>query len=218
MTQPSPPLKSQFFQLAWHNDPEQGGIAGDPHAKLALLTCTAIRFVHPPLVLTHEEYQDLRWLLDQPPPTTDTNEVSLWGTILRPGSPREARVHYWLPWSELGQPALGTEKKPLVSAIFRIHQYLKTLYTPGQAIILFRIGNFYETYDENVRTVARILDIVLASRPVEGNQRTSLAGFPVFSAEGYIKKLTQAGYIVVKCEKVDRSHSTGGVTGSTAIG
>lgn len=93
----------------------------------------------------------------------------------------------------------------MVSAIFRIHQYLKTLYMPGQAIILFRIGNLYETYDEDARTVAGILDIVLASRPVEGNQRTSLAGFPVFSAEGNIKKLTQAGYIVIKCEKVDAS-------------
>lgn len=205
MTQPSPPLKSQFFQLAWRNDPEQGDIASDSYAKLALLTCTAIRFVHPPLILTLEEYQDLRRLLDQPLPVTDTSEVSLWGTILRPGSPREARVHYWLPWSELGQPVLDTEKKPMVSAIFRIHQYLKTLYTPGQTIIFFRIGNFYETYNEDARMVARILDIVLASRPVEGRQRTSLAGFPVFSAEGNIKKLTQAGYIVIKCEKVDAS-------------
>jgi hypothetical protein len=61
-----PPRKSRFFQLIWGNDPEQdGGVDGEPPGQLAFLTCLSIRFVHPPLILTQDEMQDLRWLLNQ---------------------------------------------------------------------------------------------------------------------------------------------------------
>lgn len=204
-------LKSRFFQLAWGNDPEQAAVAGDV-AQLAILTCTSIRFVHPPLVLTPEECQDLRWLLDQPLPATEVKEISLWGTVFRPSSTGEGvRFHYWLPLGEWGLQVPRGEKKPVAPAIFQLHRYLKTLYPPEQALVFFRVGDFCETYAEDARTAARVLDIVLASRPVEDNQRTPLAGFPVFSADGYIKKLNQAGYLVVKCERVDAPHA-GGVT------
>ena len=57
-------------------------------------------------------------------------------------------------------------------------QYLsiKSQYT--DCVLLFRLGDFYETFDEDARIVARVCDIVLTSRPVGNDQRVPLAGVP----------------------------------------
>lgn len=66
MKRQPPPRRSRFFRLVWGNDPEQsGGAGGELPGQLAFLTCFSIRFVHPPLILTQDEIQDLRWLLNQ---------------------------------------------------------------------------------------------------------------------------------------------------------
>ena len=72
---------------------------------------------------------------------------------------------------------------------------------PG-TIVLFRLGDFYETFDDDARTVAQVCDIVLTSRPVGKNQRVPLAGVPYHSVETYIARLLQAGYKVAIVEQV----------------
>jgi len=70
------------------------------------------------------------------------------------------------------------------------------------AILFFRLGDFYETFDEDAKIVAQVCDIVLTSRPVGKNQRVPLAGVPYHSAETYIAKLINAGYKVAIVEQV----------------
>ena len=72
---------------------------------------------------------------------------------------------------------------------------------PG-VILFFRLGDFYETFDEDARTVAEVCDIVLTSRPVGNEQRVPLAGVPHHAADGYIAKLVCAGYKVAIAEQM----------------
>jgi DNA mismatch repair protein MutS len=81
-------------------------------------------------------------------------------------------------------------------------QYLQIKKQYPDAILLFRLGDFYETFDEDAKVVAQTCDIVLTSRPVGKNQRVPLAGVPYHAVEGYIAKLINAGYKVAICEQV----------------
>ena len=81
-------------------------------------------------------------------------------------------------------------------------QYLQIKKQYPDAILLFRLGDFYETFDEDAKVVAQTCDIVLTSRPVGKNQRVPLAGVPHHAVEGYIAKLINAGYKVAICEQV----------------
>ena len=81
-------------------------------------------------------------------------------------------------------------------------QYLRIKKQFPETIVLFRLGDFYETFDEDARLVARVCDIVLTSRPVGKDQRVPLAGVPYHSVEGYIAKLIQAGYKVAIVEQI----------------
>ena len=81
-------------------------------------------------------------------------------------------------------------------------QYLQIKKQYPDVILLFRLGDFYETFDEDAKVVAKTCDIVLTSRPVGKNQRVPLAGVPYHAIEGYIAKLINAGYKVAICEQV----------------
>jgi DNA mismatch repair protein MutS len=81
-------------------------------------------------------------------------------------------------------------------------QYLQIKKQYPDAILLFRLGDFYETFDEDAKVLAQTCDIVLTSRPVGKNQRVPLAGVPHHAVEGYIAKLINAGYKVAICEQV----------------
>jgi len=81
-------------------------------------------------------------------------------------------------------------------------QYLKIKQQYPDAIVLFRLGDFYETFDEDARTAARELDLVLTSRPVSKGQRVPMAGVPHHAVEGYIARLISKGYKVAICEQV----------------
>ncbi len=81
-------------------------------------------------------------------------------------------------------------------------QYLRIKKQYPDTIVLFRLGDFYETFDDDARIVARVCDIVLTSRPVGKDQRVPLAGVPYHSVEGYIAKLLQAGHKVAIVEQI----------------
>jgi len=80
-------------------------------------------------------------------------------------------------------------------------QYLQIKQQYPDTILFFRLGDFYETFDEDARVVAQVCDIVLTSRPIGKGQRVPLAGVPYHSADTYIAKLLQAGYKVAICEQ-----------------
>jgi DNA mismatch repair protein MutS len=82
------------------------------------------------------------------------------------------------------------------------HQYLQIKKQYPDTIVLFRLGDFYETFDEDAKIVAEVCDIVLTSRPVGKNQRVPLAGVPYHAVEGYLAKLIKAGHKVAIVEQV----------------
>ncbi|MCS7259330.1 MAG: DNA mismatch repair protein MutS, partial [Anaerolineae bacterium] len=82
------------------------------------------------------------------------------------------------------------------------HQYLQIKKQYPDAIVFFRLGDFYETFDEDARIVSQVCDIVLTSRPVGKNERVPLAGVPYHAADGYIARLIHAGYKVAIVEQV----------------
>jgi DNA mismatch repair protein MutS len=81
-------------------------------------------------------------------------------------------------------------------------QYLRIKKQYPETIVLFRLGDFYETFDDDAKIIAQVCDIVLTSRPVGKNQRVPLAGVPYHSVDGYIAKLIQAGHKVAIVEQV----------------
>ncbi|MFQ6001241.1 MAG: DNA mismatch repair protein MutS, partial [Anaerolineae bacterium] len=81
-------------------------------------------------------------------------------------------------------------------------QYLEIKKRYPDAIVFFRLGDFYETFDEDAKTVSRICDIVLTSRPVSKGKRVPMAGVPHHAADGYIAKLIGAGHKVAIVEQV----------------
>ena len=65
-------------------------------------------------------------------------------------------------------------------------QYLDVKRRHPDAILLFRIGDFYEAFDDDARLLARELDIVLTSKPMGRNVRVPLAGVPHHSLERHL--------------------------------
>ena len=81
-------------------------------------------------------------------------------------------------------------------------QYLRIKKQYPDTIVFFRLGDFYETFDDDAKRVAQVCDIVLTSRPVGKDQRVPLAGVPYHSVEGYLAKLIQAGHKVAMVEQI----------------
>ncbi len=71
------------------------------------------------------------------------------------------------------------------------------------AILFFRMGDFYEMFDDDARIASEILGIALTSRDHGLGERTPLAGVPYHSAERYLSKLLRAGFKVAVCEQVE---------------
>ncbi len=81
-------------------------------------------------------------------------------------------------------------------------QYLDVKAQHPDAVVFFRLGDFYETFDDDATTVARELDLVLTSRPQGKHHRVPMAGVPHHSAENYIARLIAKGYKVALCEQM----------------
>jgi len=81
-------------------------------------------------------------------------------------------------------------------------QYLEIKRQYPNAILFFRLGDFYETFDQDAEIAARELDIVLTSRPVGKGVRVPLAGIPHHAVENYLARLIERGYHVAICEQV----------------
>jgi DNA mismatch repair protein MutS len=75
------------------------------------------------------------------------------------------------------------------------------------ALLLFRVGDFYETFGEDAVKTAQILNIVLTNRN-NGSERTELAGFPHHSLNTYLPKLVKAGQRVAICDQLEDPKQT----------
>src|SRR5680860_635689 len=82
---------------------------------------------------------------------------------------------------------------------------IKTKYP--DALLLFRVGDFYETFGEDAVKASRILGIILTHRN-NGGDRTELAGFPHHSLNTYLPKLVKAGQRVAICDQLEDPKAT----------
>src|SRR3954463_11375216 len=81
-------------------------------------------------------------------------------------------------------------------------QYLSLKSQYPDCILFFRLGDFYETFDDDAKIIAKVCDVVLTSRPVGNDLRVPLAGVPYHSVDGYIARLIEAGYRVAVADQV----------------
>ena len=88
-------------------------------------------------------------------------------------------------------------------------QYLEIKRQYPNAILFFRLGDFYETFDEDAEITSRELDIVLTSRPIGKGLRAPLAGIPFHAVDNYLARLVEKGYHVAICEQIGNQPSKG---------
>ncbi|HWO40302.1 MAG TPA: DNA mismatch repair protein MutS, partial [Candidatus Eisenbacteria bacterium] len=84
-----------------------------------------------------------------------------------------------------------------------MQQYLRVKERYRDAILFFRLGDFYEMFFEDALTASRILDIALTSRNRNEASAVPLCGVPYHAAEPYIRKLLEAGHKIAICEQVE---------------
>jgi DNA mismatch repair protein MutS len=80
-------------------------------------------------------------------------------------------------------------------------QYLRIKKQYPDTIVFFRLGDFYETFDDDAKTVANVCNIVLTSREMGSDARVPLAGVPYHAVETYLARLINAGYKVAIVEQ-----------------
>jgi len=84
-----------------------------------------------------------------------------------------------------------------------MRQFLLVKQRHKDAIVLFRAGDFYETFYEDAETASRVLGITLTSRDKGSDNPVPMAGVPYHSIDPYVHKLIQAGYKVAVCEQME---------------
>src|SRR6201986_3463798 len=98
-----------------------------------------------------------------------------------------------------------TEETPLMQQ----HKAIKTKYP--DAVLLFRVGDFYETFNEDAHIAARVLGITLTKRSNGSASAVDLAGFPHHSLDTYLHKLVKAGYRVAICDQLEDPKTVKGI-------
>jgi len=81
-------------------------------------------------------------------------------------------------------------------------QYLRVKQKYPGAIVFFRLGDFYETFDEDAKVASRELEVVLTSREMGKGQRVPMAGIPHHALDNYLARLINRGYKVAICEQL----------------
>ena len=89
------------------------------------------------------------------------------------------------------------------------HKDIKAKYP--DAVLLFRVGDFYETFNEDAHIASRVLGITLTKRANGSAAFVDLAGFPYHSLETYLHKLVKAGYRVAICDQLEDPKLTKGI-------
>jgi DNA mismatch repair protein MutS len=91
--------------------------------------------------------------------------------------------------------------KPVETPLMKQYNQFKAKHP--DAILLFRVGDFYETFGEDAIKASRVLGIVLTKRANGSASHIELAGFPHHSIDTYLPKLVRAGYRVAICEQLE---------------
>ncbi len=89
----------------------------------------------------------------------------------------------------------------MATPLMRQYQKIKAKYP--ETILLFRMGDFFETFEEDAKTTSRVLGITLTKRGDGAAAEVPLAGFPHHALDTYLPRLLKAGYRVAVCEQLE---------------
>ena len=84
-----------------------------------------------------------------------------------------------------------------------MRQYHEAKAACGDALLLFRMGDFYELFLDDAVVASRVLGLTLTSRDKDSENPTAMAGFPYHQLDSYLAKLIQAGFRAAVCEQVE---------------
>ena len=101
---------------------------------------------------------------------------------------------------------MAGKKEKKVTPLMKQYNAIKAKYP--DALLLFRVGDFYETFGKDAIKTANILNIVLTKRGNGSEQETALAGFPHHSLNTYLPKLVKAGERVAICDQLEDPKQT----------
>ena len=101
------------------------------------------------------------------------------------------------------------KEKLAETPLMKQHKDIKTRYP--DAVLLFRVGDFYETFGEDAHIASRVLGITLTKRSNGSASSVDLAGFPYHSLDTYLHKLVKAGYRVAICDQLEDPKLTKGI-------
>ncbi|GIX47283.1 MAG: DNA mismatch repair protein MutS [Candidatus Tectimicrobiota bacterium] len=109
------------------------------------------------------------------------------------------------PNAEAARAADGRPLTPM------LRQYARAKAAHPDALVLFRLGDFYELFYEDAHVGARLLELVLTSREVGKGNRIPMCGIPVHALEAYLARLLEAGYKVAICEQLEDARQAKGL-------
>lgn len=92
-----------------------------------------------------------------------------------------------------------------------MEQYMDIKSRHPEELLFFRLGDFYEMFNEDAITASRELNITLTGRPTGDEEKTPMCGVPFHAAESYIETLVKKGYKVAICEQLENPRAVKGI-------
>ena len=135
--------------------------------------------------IDEETVSDEPIVQSEPAEQTETQEQS------EQGIERADEIHASKQESE----NLAPEQGAVVGPVYR--QYLEAQKLDPKAIVLLRVGDFYEVMGENAQTVAEEVGLTLTSRDVGLSERVPMCGFPYFASDAYIEKILKKHGVIL---------------------
>src|SRR5919107_1929370 len=108
-------------------------------------------------------------------------------------------------------PIPASSAAPAASATPAMRQYLDAKQQYRDAILFFRMGDFYEMFYEDALLAARTLELTLTSRSKDAAGGIPMCGVPFHAADGYIARLVKKGFRVAICDQVEDPRTAKGL-------
>jgi len=105
-------------------------------------------------------------------------------------------------------PSADTSKSDLTPLM---RQYAEIKGRNPDAVLLYRMGDFYEMFDDDAKIASKVLGLTLTSRNHGGAENTPLAGFPYHALDRYAHRLVKAGYKIAVCEQTEDPKAAKGI-------
>ena len=103
-------------------------------------------------------------------------------------------------------PSAKANAADLESSTPAMRQYLEAKRQYQDAIVFFRMGDFYEMFYEDALTASRVLELTLTSRSKDaGGSPIPMCGVPAHAGDGYLSRLVKRGFRVAVCEQMDNA-------------